>query len=108
MRSITADELREIMEASGKVPVINVLPPESFAEAHIPGSHNVPVGDPNFERQVEDLVDTKSDPVVVYCASESCDASPKAARKLEGAGFSEVMDFQGGMEAWKDAGYEVA
>jgi len=33
-----------------------------------------------------------------------CSASPKAAQKLESIGFQNVKDYDGGLEAWKEAG----
>ena len=65
--------------------MINVLPKESFDEAHIPGSKNAPVDDERFIERREREVRDKTRKVIVCCASTYCDASPKAARKLEAA-----------------------
>jgi rhodanese-related sulfurtransferase len=41
----------------------------------------------------------------VYCANQQCDASEKAAQKLEAAGFTDVSRYTGGAAAWeKEAG----
>ena len=57
---------------------------------------------------MEKLVGGKKDkPIVVYCASTTCDASPKAARRLNEAGFSKVYDYEGGVKAWKESGLEL-
>ncbi len=80
---------------------------EDFERAHIPGSENVPVDRDDFAERVEELVSDKDDTIVVYCASFDCEASPKAARKLDGAGFSNVYDFEGGIKEWMKAGHEV-
>ena len=107
MKNISAVDLRKLRETKDIV-VINVLPPESFRGERVPGSINIPAQDnDNFERQVEAVGGGKDRGVVVYCASEECDASPKAAERLEQAGFTEIYDFTGGTREWGEE-YELA
>lgn len=102
MRTLTAKELQRMKKEQGEaLAVINVLEPETFRAEHIPGSVNVPGKRDDFVKQVETEAGGKDRPVVVYCASASCNASPTAARKLDEAGFSRVYDFAGGMKAWR-------
>lgn len=108
MKNINADEVsRQIANAEQTIPVINVLDSKHFESKHIPRSINIPLESDDFVRRVEEEVGGKSDPVIVYCASADCDASEKAAEKLEQAGFRDVQDFAAGMEGWEEAGYEV-
>jgi len=46
-------------------------------------------------------VGAKTDKLVVYCANQQCDSSEKATKKLEEAGFTSVLTYKGGAEAWK-------
>lgn len=79
--------------------LVNVLSPESFEEEHIPGSINIPQGEEEkFEQRF-----AKDKEIIVYCASESCDASPKAAEELRDRGFSKIYDYADGMKDWKEA-----
>lgn len=87
--------------------VIDVLPESSYQEGHIPGSLCIPLESDNFLDSAQRAVGNKSVPVVVYCANPKCDLSPKASKKLEGAGFRNVYDYEGGMEAWKHADMPV-
>jgi rhodanese-related sulfurtransferase len=80
--------------------LINVLPRKAFREAHIRTSINVPHEDDGFETEVEKVAGGKDRKIVVYCASKDCDASPKAARKLDDAGFEHVYDYEGGTRDW--------
>ncbi len=107
MKNIDTGKLNEIQEKKDDLAVINVLSPEHFRQKHIPGSANIPVSEPEFIDKVDKLAGGRDQPVVVYCASEECDASEKAARKLDDAGFKEVYDFTGGMQAWQEAGHPV-
>ena len=43
--------------------------------------------------------------LVVYCSQKSCDDAFKLAKKLQAAGFSRVVVFTGGFQAWHEAGY---
>jgi len=101
MQTIPYQQLKDIL-AKGDAEVINVLPREAFAKEHIPGSINIPGDSPDFVQQVEDLIGGKDTPVVVYCASSSCDASKKAAKKLEDVGFTQVECYEGGTKEWQD------
>ncbi len=82
--------------------MINVLPAEYFEKTHLPGSINIPHESPDFTDQVERVIGGKDMPVIVYCASYACDASRKAAVKLERAGFTNVMCYEGGAREWQE------
>jgi len=101
MQELNRDDLKRMNETEHDDFVLaNVLPPEKFNEKHIRTSINVPVGDDSFEKTMEKVTGNKDRKVVVYCANFDCDASPKAAEKLEQAGFSQVYDYAGGTEDW--------
>jgi rhodanese-related sulfurtransferase len=87
-----------------KTKVINVLSKERYAQGHLPGSINVPEDSPDFVEQVQRLIPDKSTPMIVHCSSLECQASTKAARKLESHGYKEVYDFKAGLQGWQDAG----
>lgn len=77
--------------------LVNTLPADSFKEEHIAESINVP------EDSLEELRN-HFDPdkrIIVYCASRDCDSSSKAAQRLQQMGFTDVVDFEGGLKQWK-------
>ncbi|WP_280553438.1 rhodanese-like domain-containing protein [Halomonas sp. 25-S5] len=101
MKAITRDELKIMNEIEHEdFVLLNVLPRDAFNKQHIRTSINMPVKDENFVDKVADVVGSKERKVVVYCANFDCDASPKAARKLEEAGFTQVYDYEGGTQDW--------
>src|ERR1051326_7150291 len=65
--------------------VLNVLSPEQYEQAHIPGSINIPNDAPDFNERVRQAIPDKGTPVIVHCSSMECQASTKAARKLAGS-----------------------
>lgn len=107
MKTLTTKELQKIRDERQSLPIINVLPRENYEKQHIAGSVSIPLEEQNFVQQVEGEAKSKSNPLVVYCASSECDASPKAAKKLEDAGFTRVYDYEPGTKGWKDAGLPV-
>ncbi len=105
MQTITREQLEEKLENDDDFTLVNVLSHEQFEQEHIPDSINIPMD------QIEETAPDRFDPdddIVVYCASESCQASPKAAKKLDELGFTNVKDYEGGLAEWKDAGNETA
>ncbi len=108
MQAITTDQLKRMFDRREDFVLVNVLDEEQFNREHIPGSKNVPVGDEDFTRKMEQVTGGRDRTVVVYCASSECDASPKAAKKLERVGFTNVYDYEAGMRGWHEAHEEVA
>ncbi|MFB6295128.1 MAG: rhodanese-like domain-containing protein [Candidatus Nanohaloarchaea archaeon] len=99
VETISRSELKEKMDSGDDFTLVNVLSEEQFEQEHIPGSINIPLDEveEEFPRQFD-----RDDDIVVYCASESCQASPKAAEKLESMGFTNVADYEGGLADWKE------
>jgi rhodanese-related sulfurtransferase len=102
MQTISRDELKKKMDQKEDMAIVEVLGPESYEEFHLPGAINVPVGK-NFESDIQQAVPDKNREVVVYCADTSCDASPKAAEKMENLGYEHVYDYEAGKQDWKGA-----
>lgn len=107
MHTIGPDQVKQIITGDDATPVINVLDREQYKDKHIPGTVNIPIQSSDFVERVVQRAPDKSAPVVLYCASESCNASERAAEQLERAGFSRVLDFEVGMEGWEKAGYRA-
>ncbi len=104
LTSISAQDLKEAMASDTPPIVINVLGRDAHRAKHIPGSINVPLDDIGT---AEDVLPSKDEHVVVYCANADCDASPKAARKLEAMGYTHVSDFEAGYAGWRNAGFPL-
>lgn len=107
MRTINAKQLHEMMLKHPGMPVVDVLAKDTHRKAHIPGSINVPLEGDGFLDRLRRISADPNQPVVVYCKNKDCDASPRAAARLEDAGYAEVIDFEGGMTEWENAGYSL-
>ena len=101
---ITLEKVLE-MKANGKeFTLLDVLSEDDFNEGHIPGATNIPSEKIVAEAQKSVPRDR---PVVTYCAGYECTASTIAARKLQDVGYSDVLDFKGGLQVWSNAGFEL-
>lgn len=101
MQAITPGELDQMNHVDDRdFVLINVLPREAFLDKHIRTSINVQYDDPQFVQKVEALAGSKEREVVVYCASLECNASARAAKQLDDAGFTRVYDLEGGTRDW--------
>lgn len=108
MRTLSTEQLTMMRKGSDQqLTVINTLDEENFEKTKIPESINIPLESNDFLQRVEQAAGGKEMPVVVYCASDECDSSTKAAQKLEENGFSNVYEYEGGSKAWKEAGGKV-
>jgi rhodanese-related sulfurtransferase len=108
MRTIEAQKLKTRLEGNEEVLLVNTLKADAFEKTRIPGAVNIPLDDENFVKRVEEQLGGKDKPVVVYCASQECNSSEKAAEKLENAGFTAVTDFAGGFKAWQETSEAVS
>lgn len=91
------------LQSSG-AQVVEVLPHADYRERHIAGAVSLPLEELN-ERSAEML--DRSRPVVTYCFDFQCDLSPRAAARLEGLGFEQVYDYEGGKMDWLAFGLPV-
>ncbi len=107
MNTITTEELRELREQNRNLALVNTLNTDSFEKTKISGAVNIPLSDSDFVGRVAKLAGGQDKPVVVYCASDKCDSSAKAAERLEKAGFTAVSRYTGGTAAWQKEAEEA-
>jgi rhodanese-related sulfurtransferase len=101
MKTVTTSELKALKGRNGDLTLVNTLSAEAFEKTKIPGSINIPLESGDFAARVEQAAGGKARPIVVYCASASCNSSEKAAKKLEAAGFTAVSRYTDGAAAWE-------
>ncbi|MFO7256770.1 MAG: rhodanese-like domain-containing protein [Bacteroidota bacterium] len=100
---ISVDELKKKTENNTSAILIDVRTPKEVEEGHIEGARNINVDSRNFKKQVKDLDRSRS--YYLYCGSGV--RSSRAARIMIDMGFDSVYSVQGGIKAWKAAGYPV-
>jgi len=100
VRQLSAPEVSIRLQAAPQPFVLDVRePPEFIGElGHIPGSRLVPLRE--LADRVAELQLHKHGPTIVVCRSGV--RSTTAAAILEGMGFEQVYNLQGGMVDWND------
>lgn len=83
--------------------VLDVREEDAFTDAHIPGAIHIPRG--QLELRVNRDLPDPTRRIVVYC--EFGKISTLAAATLRDMGFGRAVALDGGMEAWREAGYDV-
>ena len=101
---ITCGALKGMIDKNEVFILVDVLSPESYGNEHIPGSINIPLRD--IEKKSKKLL-KKGREIVVYCGSFQCTMSSQAAEILTRLGYQYVYAFEGGLQAWKDAGFPL-
>ncbi|MCL4109267.1 UNVERIFIED_CONTAM: hypothetical protein GTU68_063035 [Idotea baltica] len=95
--NITVEELKERLDKSEKLNLIDVREIYEHEEVNI-GGELIPLG--TIPTSVEDLWDKKDEEIIVYCRSGN--RSGQAQQFLLQSGFTNVLNLTGGMLAWVD------
>jgi rhodanese-related sulfurtransferase/biotin operon repressor len=95
---------RELLERArkGLVTVLDVRPPEEFAQGHVPGAVNIPIHE--LEKRLGELPKRKE--VVAYCRGPYCLMSYDAVVLLRRKGLK-ARRLQDGLPEWRLAGLPV-
>jgi rhodanese-related sulfurtransferase len=101
--SITPGELSELIQLEKPPLILDVRSKEEYTEAHIPGAVNIPHD--QLADHLSDLHAAKTDEIVVHCRSGY--RAGIAEKVLSDAGYSNVRDLDGHMNAWQAGGYPV-
>jgi len=84
--------------------LLDVRGPDNFAAGHVRGAVNLPHRRITERNLAEFPTDTL---FVVYCAGPHCNGADKAAVRIASLG-RRVKKMIGGVEGWKDEGFELA
>ena len=105
MRSITVNELHQIISSGCPVDLLDVRTPAEHSSAHLAGTRVIPVDQLNCETAISSRGIGRNEPIYILCHSGVRAAT--AAEKFERAGFANAVVVQGGTQAWIAAGFPV-
>ena len=100
VRVADAEEVAELLEEEPERVVIDVRTPAEYAEGHLEGAVLVDFNAPDFAEQIAEF-DTDGE-YVIYCRSGNRSAGARDV--MTDLGFEDVVDVEGGIVAWNDAG----
>lgn len=93
---VSADEMQDKLRFNN-IQVVDVQPEQKYKKSHLLNAQNI-LYDKNFRKGLEKL--DKNKPVAIYCTSGS--VSPKAAKILQEAGFTQIYVLEGGIKKWHE------
>jgi rhodanese-related sulfurtransferase len=102
MQPIGHEDVKRMLDG-GEALAVEVLDRPYYRKFHLPGAVNIPVSG-DFDSEILRQVPDRTRAIIVYCLDEACDASRRAAARLEALGYTQVYDYEGGKMDWKQAG----
>lgn len=104
IEQIDVHELKRRLDQTS-LEMIDVRTPAEYQEVHASPAQNVPLESLNPEQVLKNRQLPSDQPLYVMCRSGN--RSSQACKKFCDAGFSHVVNVQGGTSAWEQAGYPV-
>ena len=103
--TITPHNLAEQHRQQNAVTLIDVRTPAEFREVHIEFARNVPLDQLSPKQFMESRPEAAAQPLFVVCQRGG--RGRQACEKFRAAGFDNVINVEGGTDAWVGAGFPV-
>jgi len=104
IRETDIHKVKERLDAGDRFILVDVREESEWARGHLPGA--IHLGKGIIERDIEQRVPDKSEPLVLYCGGGF--RSALAADNLQKMGYTNVLSMDGGWRGWTEAGYPTA
>lgn len=104
-RTIDPQALQQLVEQGNAIELIDVRTPTEFREVHATIARNVPLETVNPSAIMQARNGNGEEPLYLICRSGS--RAGQACQKFMEAGFTNVVNVDGGTLAWAGAGLEV-
>lgn len=101
--TITPQKLSELIHSGAAVELIDVRTPVEYREVHVSSARNVPLDQLNAAQFAAGR--SGAEPLYVICRSGS--RGKQACEKFLAAGYTNVVNVEGGTQAWDQAGLPV-
>jgi rhodanese-related sulfurtransferase len=103
--TISPRDLEAKRQAGQAIELIDVRTPIEYQEIHCPFARNVPLSDLDPARVMHSRTRPSEEPLFVICRSGS--RGKQACEKFHAAGFTNVINVEGGTLAWEQCGLQV-
>jgi rhodanese-related sulfurtransferase len=103
IKECTIQDVLARFERGERFQFVDVREDSEFAVDHAAGARHIGRG--VLERDIENLIPEKSTPIVLYCGGGF--RSALAADNLQKMGYTHVVSMDGGIRAWREAGYPI-
>lgn len=103
IKECTIAEVKAKLDRGERFHFIDVREDNEFATDHAKGA--VHLGRGILERDIETVIPDKHAEIVLYCGGGF--RSALAADNLQKMGYTDVSSMDGGIRAWREAGYPI-
>ena len=103
VRECTVSDVKARLERGEQFHFVDVREDDEFGQDHAAGA--IHIGKGVIERDIETAIPNKQAPIVLYCGGGY--RSVLAADSLRQMGYSDVISMDGGIKAWRAAGYPM-
>jgi len=103
-KTISCRELNELCQSGQSIDLIDVRTPVEFREVHSVYARNVPLDSLKPDAVMAGR-EAAEQPLYVICRSGN--RSSKACEAFLAAGFTNIVNVEGGTKAWDESGYAV-
>lgn len=101
---LTVSELSTLMQSGAEILVLDVRQQKLWEQERIAGA----VAYDSIDWKSPSADAYRNSTIVVYCDCPSEVSAVIALRKLQARGFTQVVPLEGGLSAWRQAGYKMA
>lgn len=105
IQTIIPHELAELQRRGRPVDLLDVRTPAEFREIHAQGARLLPLDQLDAQQVIQSRNGTAGEPLYVICKSGN--RARQAAERFIAAGYENVVNVEGGTEAWAKAGLPV-
>lgn len=103
VKECNVTEVKARLDRGERFHFIDVREDHEFAKDHARGARHLGKG--IIERDIETIIPEKQDHIVLYCGGGF--RSALAADALQQMGYTNVISMDGGIRAWREAGYPL-
>jgi rhodanese-related sulfurtransferase len=103
VRECTIADVKARLDRGERFELVDVREDAEWAVDRAKGARHIGRG--VLERDVENLIPDKAAPIVLYCGGGF--RSALAADNLQKMGYTNVISMDGGIRAWREAGYPL-
>ena len=97
------EAVHEALRSVEKITIVDVREPHEYEVEHIPQAKNLPRG--MLEAQAAGQLPDKDARIVTHCGAGA--RGSLAAKSLMDMGYTNVANLEGGLNAWRERGYET-
>ncbi len=103
IKEVSVGDVKKMIDNKDKIIILDVRDKDEFETGYIPGALNLSRG--MLEFKINTMIPDRNARIIVYCGVDL--RGPLAAKTLNEMGYINAVNINGGLKAWKAAGYPI-